>query len=51
MKIDKDKLEKIVQLYFNNYSVKEAIDIVNKNIKLEDVKESLGWQYQQLKMQ
>lgn len=51
MKIDKDKLEKIVQLYFNNYSAKEAIDIVNKNIKLEDVKESRGWQYQQLKMQ
>lgn len=51
MEAYKTEIEKIEKLYFAGVNLKEAIDIVNKNIKLEDVKESLGWQYQQLKMQ
>ncbi|MCD3217799.1 hypothetical protein G8S55_11275 [Clostridium botulinum C] len=50
--MDKEKIEKIVKLYFAGASVKEAIDIVNTNvnINLEEIKISKGWKYQQLKM-
>ncbi|AEB77649.1 hypothetical protein [Clostridium botulinum] len=50
--MDKEKIEKIVKLYFAGASVKEAIEIVNidKEINLEDIRVSRGWKYQQLKM-
>lgn len=49
--MDKEKIEKVVKLYFAGASVKEAIEMVNsnKNISLEEVKISRGWKYQQLK--
>ncbi|WP_200903769.1 hypothetical protein [Clostridium botulinum] len=48
--MDKDKIEKIVKLYFDGCSVKEAIELSNKNIRVEDTKVSRGWEYQQLKL-
>ncbi|MCD3351230.1 hypothetical protein G8V03_09540 [Clostridium botulinum D/C] len=50
--MDKDKIEKIVKLYFDGATVKEAIEIVNidNEINLEDIKVSRGWKYQQLKL-
>lgn len=48
--MDKDIIERIVKLYFNGCGAREAIEIANKNLKLENIKVSRGWKYQQLKL-